>query len=437
MDELRAGMIFDPMQHFSLVPQVKEFFLARQPILDRHQDLIGYELLFRRVGTRPDNAVDDLRGTASIIAHTSELGMECVVGSAAGFFNVDYATVMSDIVGFLPCDKVVFEIPQTIKITAELIRRISQMVAAGYKFALDDVITFSEYIMPLLPLIEFVKVDTSVMTRADLGTLVSQFKDANKLLVAEKVETIEQFRNCADLGFDYYQGHYFAKPVILSGKKLTSSQASILQLLALIVRDAENAALEHRIKKEASLFLSLLRLVNTPAMGVSKSISSISEALLVLGRRQLRQWLQIQLYMGPQTDAATASPLLLLATTRGKFLELVARKLKPANKNIADTAFTVGTMSLLDTLFSQPMTIILEQIILGKEVREALLHRTGFYGDLLKLAEYVEKPGEAGSLLAALLMELNLPSDSIYPLQLEAFEWSNSLLPSYTKCSSV
>ena len=322
--------------------------------------------------------------------------MECVVGSAAGFFNVDYGTVMSDIVGFLPCEKVVFEIPQTIKITAELIRRISQMVAAGYKFALDDVITFSEYIMPLLPLIEFVKVDTSVMTRADLGTLVSRFKDANKLLVAEKVETIEQFRNCSDLGFDYYQGHYFAKPVILSGKKLTSSQASILQLLALIVRDADNAALEHRIKKEASLFLSLLRLVNTPAMGVSKSISSISEALLVLGRRQLRQWLQIQLYMGPQTDAATASPLLLLATTRGKFLELVARKLQPANKNIADTAFTVGTMSLLDTLFSQPMTIILEQIILGKEVREALLHRTGFYGDLLKLAEYVEKPGEAG-----------------------------------------
>jgi EAL and modified HD-GYP domain-containing signal transduction protein len=437
MDELRVGMILDPTQHFPLVPQVKEFFLARQPILDRHQGLIGYELLFRRVATRPGNAVDDLRGTASIIAHTSELGMECVVGSAAGFFNVDYATVMSDIVGFLPCDKVVFEIPQTIKITAELIRRISQMVAAGYRFALDDVITFSEYIMPLLPLIEFVKVDTSVMTRADLGTLVSRFKDANKLLVAEKVETIEQFRNCADLGFDYYQGHYFAKPVILSGKKLTSSQASILQLLALIVRDAENAALEHRIKKEASLFLSLLRLVNTPAMGVSKSISSISEALLVLGRRQLRQWLQIQLYMGPQNEAATASPLLLLATTRGKFLELVARKLKPANKNIADTAFTVGTMSLLDTLFSQPMTIILEQIILGKEVREALLHRTGFYGNLLKLAEYVEKPGEAGSLLAALLMELNLPSDSIYPLQLEAFEWSNSLLPSYTRCSSV
>ena len=247
-------MIFDPMQHLSLVPQVKEFFLARQPILDRNQNLIAYELLFRRLGTRPDNAADDLRGTASIIAHTTELGMECVVGSAAGFFNVDYATVMSDIVSFLPCEKVVFEIPQTIKITAELIRRVSQMVAAGYKFALDDVITFSEYIMPLLPLIEFVKIDTSVMTRADLGALTSRFKDANKLLVAEKVETIEQFRNCADLGFDYYQGHYFAKPVILSGKKLTSSQASILQLLALIV----NAWAWYRHRRFARGFLSVL-----------------------------------------------------------------------------------------------------------------------------------------------------------------------------------
>jgi EAL and modified HD-GYP domain-containing signal transduction protein len=381
------------------------------------------------MGNRPENTVEDLRGTASIISHTSELGMECVVGSAAGFLNVDYTTLMSDIVSFLPCEKVVFEIPQTIKITAELIRRISEMVAAGYKFALDDVIIFSEYIRPLLPLIKFAKVDTSVMTRADLSMLANQFKEANKLLVAEKVETIEQFRNCADMGFDYFQGHYFARPVILSGKKLTSTQGAILQLMALIVRDADNAAIEHRIKKEASLFLSLLRLVNTPGMGVAKNINSISEALLVLGRRQLRQWLQIQLYMGPQ-DGGSPSPLLLLATTRGKFLELVARKLKPANKNIADTAFTVGAMSLLDTLFSQPMSSILEQIILGKEVREALLHRTGFYGALLKLSEYVEKPGET-SQLAPLLLELNLPNESLYALQLEAFEWSNSVAAIY------
>jgi EAL and modified HD-GYP domain-containing signal transduction protein len=421
--------MFDPTRYFSPVTQVKEFFLARHPILDPNQNLVAYELSFRRLGTTPENAAEHGRGTASILTHASALGIEAVVGSAVGFFNVDYATLMSNTTRLLPCEKVVFEIPQTIKITAELIRCISEMAEAGYKFALDDVIIFSEYILPLLPLIEFAKVDTSVMTRADLVVLISRFKEAKKLLVAEKVETVEEYRNCVDLGFDYYQGYYFAKPAILSGKKLTSSEAAILELMALIVRDADNAAIEHRIKKEMSLVLALLKQANSPGAGVTRRISSISEALLVLSRHQIRQWLQIELYMGPHADAA-ASPLLRLATTRGKFLELVTRKLKPANRIMADTAFTVGAMSLLDALFSQPMTTILEQIILGRDVREALLHRTGFYGDLLKLSECMEKAGESTQQLALLLLELNLPAQELYALQLEAFDWGNSLLPS-------
>lgn len=211
---------------------------------------------------------------------------------------------MSNTIRVLPCEKVVFEIPQTIKITAELIRCILEMAEAGYKFALDDVIIFSEYVLPLLPLIEFATVDISVMTRVDLVVLISRFKEANKLLVAEKVEAVEEYRICVDLGFDYYQGYYFAKPAILSGKKLTSSEVAILELMALIVRDAKNSAIEDRIKKEVSLVLALLKQANSPGAGVTRKISSISEALLVLSRHQIRQWLQIQLYMGPHADAA-------------------------------------------------------------------------------------------------------------------------------------
>lgn len=424
-------MIPDSTQYFSSVPQVREFFLARQPILDRNQNLLAYELLFRRVATRRENGVDDLHGTASIIAHVSELGIENVVGRARGFFNVDSSILMGDLLNFLPYEKIVLEIPQTAKITPELVRRVAEMADAGYTFALDDVITFSKYIKPLLPLIQIVKIDISVMTQEDLVILVHQFKQAEKMLVAEKVETIEQFRNCINLGFDYYQGYYFAKPVILSGKKLTTATFAILRLVALVARDADNAEIEHSIKKEASLFLSLLRLVNSPGMGVTKSIDSLSDALLVLGRRRLRQWLQIQLYVGPHASPHHASPLLLLATTRGKLLELIASRLKPANKSIADTAFMVGMMSLLDALFGQPMKKILEQIIVAKDVREALLHRAGFFGDLLKVSEYVEKPGDSGRLLAPLLFVLGLPVEDLYPLQLEAFEWSNRLLPSY------
>ncbi len=422
-------MIPDQAQHFSSVSQVKEFFLARQPILDRNEDLVAYELLFRRPEAEPANNTDDSRGAVAIIAHASELGIENVIGSVRGFFNVDYQMLMRDLVDFLPSQKVVFEIPQTIKITPELVQRVSKMTVAGYTFALDDVITFSEYIKPLLPLIEIVKINTSFMTWADMVIVVNQFKEAKKLLLAEKVETLEQFRNCLDLGFDYYQGYYFARPAILSGKKLTPSQTAILQLMTLLAREADNAEIEYRIKKEVSLCLSLLRLVNTPGMGITKSIHSLSEALVVLGRRQLQRWLHIQLYVGSQSNPHFVSPLLSLASTRGKLLELVAAKLEPVNKNIADTAFTVGILSLLDSLFGQPMKKILDQIVLGEDVTNALLYRSGFYGDLLKLSEYIEKPSEASRLLGPLLLKLGLPVEVLYPLQLKAFEWSNSLVP--------
>lgn len=422
-------MIPDLAPYFSSVPQVKEFFLARQPILDRNEDLIAYELLFRRPEAGPANTADEWRGAVSIIAHASELGIENVIGGLRGFFNVDYQILMRDLADFLPSQKVVFEIPQTIKITPELVQRVSKMVDAGYTFALDDVITFSEYIKPLLPLIEIVKINTSFMTWADMVIVVNQFKQAKKLLLAEKVETFEQFRNCLDLGFDYYQGYYFARPAILSGKKLSPSQTVILQLMTLLAREADNAEIEYRIKKEVPLCLSLLKLVNTPGMGITKSIHSLSEALVVLGRRQLQRWLHIQLYVGSHSNPHFVSPLLSLASTRGKLLELVAAKLEPVNKNIADTAFTVGVLSLLDALFGQPMKKILDQIVLGEDVSNALLYRGGFYGDLLKLSEYIEKPSEASRLLEPLLLKLGLPVEELYPLQLEAFEWSNSLVP--------
>jgi c-di-GMP phosphodiesterase len=422
-------MILDTTPHISSVAQVKEFFLARQPILDRNQNLIAYELLFRRTGVRAPVSAEDTRGAASIIAHTSELGIENVTGSALGFFNVNSTLLMGDLVNFLPAEKVVFEFPQTDKITPELVRRVAELTHAGYRFALDDVITLSEYIKPLLPLVEIIKIDTSVMTCADLAMLVRQFKQAHKVLLADKVETIEQFQNCLELGFDYYQGYYFAKPALLSGKKLATSQLAIMELMTLVARDADTIEIEQRIKKEVSLCLSLLRLVNTPGMGVTKSIHSLSEALLVLGRRQLQRWLQIQIYVGPAPQIQFGSPLLLLAATRGKLLELVAQKLQPANRSMADIAFTVGILSLLDALFGQHMERILRQIVLSEEITEALLYRTGFYGDLLKLAEYLEKPGEAGRLLMPLLARLGLPIEELYPFQLEAFEWSNSLLP--------
>src|SRR5690349_12915322 len=136
-------MVHEVAQHFQLTPQVKEFFLARQPILNRSEHLVGYKLLFRRAAPGQSNSADDWQGAVSIIAHISELGIANVIGPGRGFFTVNFNVLMHDLVKFLPRGKVVFEIPQTIKITPELVQRVTEMANAGYTFALCDVITFS------------------------------------------------------------------------------------------------------------------------------------------------------------------------------------------------------------------------------------------------------------------------------------------------------
>jgi EAL and modified HD-GYP domain-containing signal transduction protein len=407
--------------------RVRDFFLARQPILNREQDLVAYELLFRSAASGPANVTDDLAATASVIAHASELGMENVIGTSLGYINVDASVLMSDFVQFLPREKVVLEILETVEVTDSIVARVTELVRAGYRFALDDVIAESDGMQRLLPLVDIVKVEINDMAFDKLSRLSDKIKTARKKLLAEKVESIEQFQQCLALGFDYFQGYYFAHPVVLSGKKLSPSQVTIVQLMSQIVADADDADIERSIKQDPSLGLTLLRLVNTPAAGVLQRIDSIGQALLVLGRRQLQRWLQILLYTETGKPRAAASPLLTLAATRGRLLELMAAKIQPGNRNMADIAFTVGIMSLMDALFGLPMERILTELSVADEVRDALLSRKGVYGDMLKLAESVEHLKEAGPQVSALLRKLNLSSEEFYALQVAAFEWSDSI----------
>jgi len=410
--------------------RVRDFFLARQPILDRNQELYAYELLFRNGDVGGATFTSDLSATASVISHTAQLGIEKVVGDVCGFINVDAAVLMSDIFQFLPREKVVLEIVETVAATPEVLGRIAELRAEGFSFALDDVITDSDDVRKFLPLVDIVKVDLRDMPLSALLKLTPQFKLAGKILLAEKVETVGQFKICLDLGFDYFQGYYFAKPSILSGKKLSPSQLSLMKLMNLVDSDADSAAIEMAIKHDVSLGLNLLRLANAPAFGVRRQIDSLGQALVVLGREQLRRWLQIMLYAEPYKSGQNMAPLLLLAATRGKMLELMASKLRPGNRNIADTAFTVGIMSLMDALFGMPMHAILEQVAVVEEVGAALLARKGFYGDLLKLAEYLERIEEAEPLLRPMLKRLELSNDDLYELEVASFEWSDQVLHS-------
>ncbi|WP_374583979.1 EAL and HDOD domain-containing protein [Pseudoduganella sp.] len=403
------------------MPYANQFFLARQPILNRSQRLVAYELLYRNAEVHEARVTDGTHATASVIAHASELGMEQVVGDQLAFVNVDTTGLMSDFIHFLPNDKVILEVLESVEPTPEVLNRLRELKQAGYKFALDDVAGESATVEALRPLMDVIKVDLKQIERGSLPALARSLRNPNQKLLAEKVETVEEFRECMDLGFEYFQGYYFARPVILSGKKIAPSQLSIMKLLDLLNRDADQREVERSVKHDPLISLNLLRLVNTPAVGARFRINSVGHALIVLGRRQLQRWLQILLYVkGAEFD----SPLLQMATTRGKTMELVMGHVRPAEKVAADIGFTVGIMSLMDALFSVRMGEILDCVNVLDEVRDALLHREGDYGDVLRLIELIERAQE-GQELTGILHKLELAPSALYALQREAFEWVN------------
>lgn len=404
-----------------------QFFLARQPILGRDQKLVAFELLFRAAPEHEDAQLTDYAAaTATVIAHASQLGMEQVVGEQLAFVNVDEVVLMSDFVRFLPPDRVILEILETVQPTAELMARVKELKELGFKFALDDVIGHSEQVSKLIDLVDVIKVDLKGVSREELSCLASSLRGAPQKLLAEKVETVEEFDLCMELGFEYFQGYYFARPAILSGRKISPSELVVLRLLELIGSNADSAAIEAAVKRDALLSLNLLRLVNSRAAGPDRHIESVSQALVQLGRNQLQRWLQILLYSAPDGRVELNSPLLQMATTRGRLLELMSLTLRPGDVAGAETAFTIGMMSLMDALLALPMDRILDRVDVSQEVKAALLGRAGDYGAMLSVAEELEGKQCRVSLKRA-LDKLGLSVRQIREIELATFEWVRGL----------
>jgi EAL and modified HD-GYP domain-containing signal transduction protein len=404
-----------------------DFVLARQPIVDRDGQLYAFELLFRTLGeVREANVIDHAGATAAVISHASQLGMEQVVGAQLAFVNIDAVVLMSDFVRFLAPDRVVLEILETVPVTPGVAARVAELVALGFKFALDDVVADSDQLRRIASLIEVIKVDLRAVDPVELPALVRALRRTNCKLLAEKVETQDEFNHCMALGFDYFQGYYFAKPVILRGKKIAPAGLTILNVLNLINSDEDDRAILLAVKRDALIAMNLLRMVNTPAAGGRGHFDSLAGALIVLGRRQLQRWLQILLYATPDGAVRMTSPLLQMAVCRGKLIELMALKLAPERGASPDIGFTVGIMSLMEVLLSMPMRDILDTVSVADEVRAALLERTGDFGVMLNIAESLEN-ATGGAPLAEQLRLLDLTPAELREIEREAFEWVGEL----------
>ncbi|MCC7269293.1 MAG: EAL domain-containing protein, partial [Rhodocyclaceae bacterium] len=332
----------------------QEIFIGRQPILDREQQLYAYELLFRSGAQNRAQVTDDLAATATVLSHVfSELGLEAALGPYLGFVNLDARMLASDAIELLPREKFVLEVLETVDITPEVVSRCRELKEKGFTLALDDFVAFEERHKPLLELADIVKVDLMGMEAAALHRTVAALRPWKVRLLAEKVDDEAQVKVCRELGFELFQGYYFAKPAIIAGKKLSHSELVLMRLLGLVLDDADTPQIEDVFKQAPGLTLNLMRLTNSAASGLRQKIASLRHAITVLGRRQLQRWLQLLLFTNP--SGGGANPLLQLAATRGRFLELLAGELTGANRDFEDRAFMTGIMSLMPALLQVPI----------------------------------------------------------------------------------
>jgi len=371
--------------------QSEEIFIGRQPILDRNNGLFAYELLFRSGALKNSATVqDNLAATANVINRAFvDLGVEQALGPYKGFINCDEALLLSDILEILPTDKIVLEVLETVEITPPIVERCTELKARGFTLALDDFVSYEEKYQPLLDLIDIVKIELPAHDNASLERATRALQKWPLQLLAEKVDSREQAQYCHDLGHHLFQGYFFAKPTIIAGRKLGHSQLALIRLMGLVLEDAETPELEAVFKHEPGLTVNLMRLTNSVATGVRTKVTSLRHAITVLGRRQLQRWLQLLLYTTPGS-VQVASPLLQLAATRGRLMELLAGKLHPGKRDFEDRSFMVGIMSLMPALMGAAMEDILHGLNLPTEVREALETGGGELGIALALTQALE-----------------------------------------------
>ncbi len=410
---------------------MENVFLGKQPILDRNQKLIAYELFFR--SNERDEKADfgnDLTATANVIVNAyGHFGIQNILGDQRGFINVNRELILSDIVELLPSNHVVLELKSTDKFDDELIAKCKELKKRGHQCALDSVVTLNDEIQRILPVINIVKIDVSKLDKENLASLVSQYKRWPVLLLAEKVETPELAKECLALGFEMFQGYYFAKPENISGKRADPGKLSLLKLLQLVMSDSDIEEIDKEFKRQPGLSYNLLRMVNSAASGLPQKINSIKQSIALLGRKQLQRWIQLLLYTNENSasgDDGMTNALLQTAATRGKLMELIAAVERPHDKTHQERAFMVGILSLLDTLLGIEMQQIIDKLSIPEDMSNALLGRSGRLGQELKLIEASET--NKTEMVKSLLGELGFLSQSkLTDLELEALGWVNRI----------
>jgi len=396
-------------------------FIARQPILNRRREVFAYELLFRSGIQNCCQAVNLDQASASMLDTSFMIGLNKLTGGQRAFVNCPRDFLLLDYISLFPRDMVVIELLETIKPDASVVDACRKLKHDGYLLALDDFEDTPDW-APLIGIADFIKVDFRLTNRAQQQALVARYAEKGIHMLAEKVETQQEFSEAMEMGYSLFQGYFFCRPEIVQQRAIPTSKLAYLELLgAAMAPEFDVQELASKIKHEPSLTFKLLRYLNSAAFALRGEIQSIPHALSLLGEHELRKWIAVVcvgVMAGGKPDELMTVPLV-----RGRFCELLAPL--AGMPGHANDLFLLGLLSVMDAVLNQPLAVILDDLPVRHEIKEAMLARKGLYWDLLQIAIAHERAD--WETITALASRMGIKEDQIPEIYISAVDWASAL----------
>jgi c-di-GMP-related signal transduction protein len=342
-------------------------YVARQPILTADEKVYGYELLFRDGIENHFRETDADSASRRTLDTSLQMGLELLCDSGRGFVNCTREILLKDYMTLLPPTLAVVEVLESVPVDNHVIAALKRLKQAGYLVALDDFI-FNDPREPLTEFADIIKVDIRQTTPEHYAAMMSKYGSWLRHLLAEKVETREEFAATKKAGFSYFQGYFFRRPEVLQAKEIPASQINYLRLLRAVSQpELNHREFESMIKQEVSICYRLLRYLNSAAFGIQNEVHSVRHALALLGEREVRRWVRL---VATLTIAENrSSELVGSAMVRARFCELLAPRVPHGESDL----FLMGMLSMIDAILELPMASVLEAIALDQETKGLLL----------------------------------------------------------------
>lgn len=398
-----------------------DVYVARQPIFNKRQKIYAYELLFRDGSSGGFPIIEGETATGKLLAGTFfNIGMDHVTAKKKAFINFTEELLVQKVPMLLPRDRIVVEILEDVKPQNEVVEACQGMARAGYEFAMDDFV-YTQDAAPLITLSKIIKIDFRSTPPDTIASYLKELSRYGVKYLAEKVETHEEFDRGLKMGFDYFQGYFFSRPHVIKGRDISPAKITLLHLLTETgKKDFSFDKMEKILSKDVSLSYKILRYINSAYYRRVREISSIRQAMVLLGEEGVRRF--ISLVMMAKLGSEKPDELIKTSVIRARLCELVGEK----SRGAADGSelFTLGLFSLIDAILDQEMDHLMASLPLSADIKSALVDRSGGLADFLSLTCAYESGDWAR--VSCLSQRMGIEESLMPALYLEAVRWADS-----------